>query len=159
MKLVHDRLYYTTPWEFPDIFLFTGNPIINKSGGIVMGRGAAKEVRDAYPGVDRVFGRMIQKDPTKHLLWAEVRSKSVVGWFKVKNHWMEEAKPELIQASTEVLADLATRHKKYQFHINFPGIGNGQLSVGVVLPILEQLPDNVRVYKIAPQLEEHEIPW
>lgn len=130
-----------------------------------MGRGAAREVRDTYPGLDRVFGDMIKMKPTAHLLWAEIQSTSVVdsnqyiGWFKVKHHWSHDADRSLIQASTDALAELARRKKEYRFHMNFPGIGNGHLSYGAVLPILQELPDNVRIYKIAPQLEEDHIPW
>lgn len=165
MKLIQDKLHYTVPWELPDVFLFTGNPIVNRSGGIVMGRGAAREVRDHYPGIDRVFGELITKQPTAHLLWAEIKSKSVVpsnqyiGWFKVKHHWSHDADRSLIQASTDALRELALRKKKFRFHMNFPGIGNGRLTYGSVLPILQELPDNVRIYKIAPQLEADEIPW
>lgn len=165
MKLIQDRLYYTVPWQLPEVFLFTGNPVVNRHGAIVMGRGAAREVRDAYPGVDKVFGDLIMKKPDAHLLWAALRPnypvpcEQYIGWFKVKHHWSHDADRSLIQESTDQLAELARRKKKLRFHMNFPGIGNGNLSYGTVLPILQELPDNVRIYKIAPQLEADEIPW
>lgn len=165
MKLIHDKLYYTVPWELPDVFLFTGNPAVKRNGAIVMGRGAAREVRDFYPGIDQVFGKLIQEKPAAHLLWATIGrdepipSEQHLGWFKVKDHWSHDARLDLIEDSAFFLGELARRKKKYRFHMNFPGIGNGKLKYFDVLSVLQELPDNVRLYKIAPQLEENEIPW
>ena len=69
MKLVHDKLYYTVGWTLPEVFLFTGNPVIKKNGAIVMGRGAAREIRDHYPGIDLSFGTILTKKPNANLAW------------------------------------------------------------------------------------------
>ena len=147
MKLIEGLLDYGKPWTLPDVYLFTGNGIIKKNGAIVMGRGAAKQVRDTYPGIDESFGAIIQRKPNANIVWVSLPNDQHLGWFKVKDHWIEPAKLELIQISTERLRVLATNKKKITFHMNYPGIGNGKLSIADVGIILSTLPDNVRIYK------------
>jgi hypothetical protein len=48
-------------------FLFTGNSTVKTNGALVMGRGAALEVRDLYPGVDHMLGRKIEPYHVKRL--------------------------------------------------------------------------------------------
>ena len=45
MKLIKGLLDYSKPWTIPNIYLFTGNPIVKANGAIVMGCGAARQVR------------------------------------------------------------------------------------------------------------------
>lgn len=147
MKLIHKLLDYSKPWTLPDVYLFTGNPIIKKDGAIVMGRGAAKQVRDTYPGIDQSFGMIIQRKPQTNLAWISLPNDMHLGWFKVKNHWAEQANELLIKDSTEILDRIANKHRDKTFHMNFPGIGNGKLGIDRVMPIIELLPDNVWIYK------------
>jgi hypothetical protein len=146
MQLKLGLLDYSKPWTLPDVYLFTGNPIKKKNGAIVMGRGAAKQVRDSYPGIDVVMGRMIK--PNMPLAWASVTNHQFIGWFQVKHHWRAEADVGLIERSAHALAEVAEKRPEITFHLNFPGVGNGGLGADQVLPIIENaLPDNVLVYK------------
>jgi len=159
MKLVHERLHYGPGWALPHLYLFTGNPIVTREGKLVMGRGAAKEVRNSYSGVDYAFGQILTQKPDANLTWVSLRENQFLGWFRVKDHWQEPAKIELIQASAEELTKAALAKKTYHFHMNFPGIGSGKLEYKDVLPVLQTLPDNVYLYREAPQLEIADIPW
>ena len=145
MKIVKGLLDYSTPWALPDIYLFTGNPVVNSRGGIVMGRGAARQVRDLYPGVDRELAqttgeniRLVLLAPRMHL-----------GWIKVKNHWNDIADLDLIERSFNILNKLASRDKMrdIKFHCNYPGIGYGKLSYESVNKRLSGLVDNIILYK------------
>jgi hypothetical protein len=147
MKLIKGLLNYREPWTLPDIYLFTGNPIRKRNGAIVMGRGAAQDVRDTYPGVDKVFGDKLKNRPLANLVWVTIRAKQHIGWFKVKNHWQNKANLELIEASVDDLNRIAFNNPNVTFHMNYPGIGNGHLDVNAVQPLLERLPNNVWVYK------------
>lgn len=147
MKLIEGLLDYGKPWTMPDVYLFTGNSTVKKNGAIVMGRGAARQVRDTYPGIDESFGLILKAKPLKHIAWTSLLNEQHIGWFKVKDHWAEAAKIELIQASTERLRVLATKKPNITFHMNYPGIGNGRLSIADVSIVLSLLPDNVRIYK------------
>lgn len=159
MKLIHERLNYAVQWKLPNMYLFTGNPVVKKNGAIVMGRGAAQQVRDTYPGIDRVFGDMITNNPNACVLWTQMQEKQYLGWFKVKDHWSHDASLALIESSAFVLENMAKNKPRWKFLMNFPGIGNGRLKYEDVLPALQRLPDNVHIYRIAPGLEIEDIPW
>lgn len=148
MKLVHRLLDYSRPWSLPHVALFTGNPIVKRNGAIVMGRGAAKQVRDTFPGIDRTFGAMIQRNPASNILWARLGNESrYIGWFKVKYHWELPAELALIAESAWELSELADRKPNMTFHMNYPGVGNGKLTEDEVITVLAPLPDNVVLYR------------
>ena len=147
MKLIRSLLDYSTPWELPNVYLFTGNGIIKQNGAIVMGRGAAKQVRDSYPGIDRAFGKLIRDNPDDYMLIHKMGSIQFLGWFKVKNHWQQPADLKLIELATAALSLHASDYPIHTFHMNFPGVGNGRLNDSAVLPIIETLPDNVWIYR------------
>jgi hypothetical protein len=147
MKLIRRLLDYSRDWQKPHMVLFTGNPVLKRNGAIVMGRGAAKQVRDTYEGIDQVFGAQIKAKPDASILWASLGPEKYIGWFKVKHHWQQPADLKLIQASCRELWKLATEHPEVTFHMNYPGIGNGKLDINSVAGMLDKLPDNVWVYQ------------
>lgn len=118
-----------------------------------MGRGAAKQVRDSYPGVDKAFGLVIEAKPDQVIQWVRLAghpddtSEQHIGWFKVKHHWRDNADPLLIETSVMRLTSIVKGYKQYTFRMNYPGIGNGKLDIQQVRPLLESLPDNVWIYR------------
>ena len=142
MRTIQHRLDYATRWSLPDVYLFTGNPVRNARGGVVMGRGAARQVRDAYPGLDLLI------KTHKPVTFVEVPGgdQQYIGWFQVKHHWRDPADLPLISASADMLASIAGTRQHVTFHLNAPGIGNGKLAWDDVLPVLQHLPDNVLIY-------------
>jgi len=152
MKLINNLLDYSQEPTLTDLFLFTGNTVVKKNGALVMGRGAAKEVRDSYPNIDKVFGKAITEHPTDNILWAPLTDPGhsapnrFIGWFKVKHHWADNAELALISASVKDLTSFAEKFPKYTFHMNYPGIGNGGLAIEDVANLLKDLPDNVYIY-------------
>lgn len=152
MKIIEGLLDYKTPWALPDVYLFTGNPITNGAGKLVMGRGAAQAVRDRYRGCDVAMATAVRGAKLRgcHLAWVSIEPRQAIGWFQVKHHWQEAAVPELIAASALELAALAGERPHLRFHLNAPGIGNGRLTWGDVEAVLACLPDNVLVYRGPP---------
>ena len=146
MKLINSLLDYSDPWEDPDVYLFTGNAVIKNNGAIVMGRGAARQVRNCYPGIDRAFGKHLMKEPDLNVLILGKANRQL-GWFKVKDHWKEPAKLSIISESVKKLTTIATENPELRFHMNYPGVGNGKLDVCAVAPLLQALPDNVLLYR------------
>ena len=159
MKIVKGNL-----WNSNDnLILVSTNSTLKKNGELVMGRGAAKEARDLKVGLPRMFGYQIQEQcgsggrygiilarrftssPDNNMEIAEINGK-YYGAFQVKYHWKDKADLELIYFSTQVLDKLMRVHFNLKCSMNFPGIGNGQLTYDEVYPIIEQLPDNVTVY-------------
>lgn len=154
MKLVHERIEYGLPWKVPDIYLFTGNPIVTKAGKLVMGRGAARTIRDAWPGVDERLAKAVT--PMSNLAWLYLKETQLLGWFQVKSHWMKDAELNLIYKAGQELNEVANRNPGFNFRLNFPGIGNGRRSPKDVLPVIqESMPaDNIFVHHLTYGLEE-----
>lgn len=135
-----------------DVFLITTNPIRRKDGAVVMGRGIAKEAATRFPELPFAFGKRL---PTKFSCGLIGRyDGQLVGYFMVKDHWNNPADPAIIQASVDSLIKQTTVRcmcgkceNDMRIDLNFPGIGNGKLKREDVLPIIEQLPDNVHVWE------------
>lgn len=166
------------------VYLFTGNCYLKANGALVMGRGAALQVRDAYPGIDKLLGRLIRQqcpgrvpnDPYRQygIVWINtspghlldpppmplrragraVPEKDMVirttplnrplGIFQVKYDFRSAADLDLIRWAASKLGYEARHAPDKEFHINYPGVGNGHLTRAAVEPIISpQLPDNV----------------
>ena len=147
MRLVKGMLDYAIAKDLSPVralLLFTGNSYIKRNGALVMGRGAALQVRDAYPGIDKDIGCQID-----HLaFYGLVTSKTVqpnIGAFQVKYSAFEAADLHLISESAALLRQYAEANA-FPIYMNFPGVGNGRLTREQVWPYIEPLPDNVFVY-------------
>lgn len=134
--------------------LFTGNASINQRGELIMGRGAAEEAKQLYPGCAIWFGAAVQNHKKAfpgvpyYLL---THPGYPVGVLQVKFHHDDLADLDLIRESCEVLRRHAATHDS-GIAVNFPGIGAGGLKRHVVLPLLEPLENS-------PNVEVWEYPW
>jgi hypothetical protein len=152
MILKEQLLDYSKAWSKPDVYMFTGNNTLKSGDVLVMGRGAAKQVRDAFPGVDAQIGEYIKQCMIKFrqgdygIIFANISPDQIVGAFQVKRYYSDDADLDIIRKSMKMLSFLALL-SDYTFHLNFPGIGAGRLQYDDVLPIIENLPDNVIVYR------------
>lgn len=144
-------LDYSKPKGEFDVLMFTGNPIIKRNGELVMGAGAAKQVRDTYNGIAGMFGFIRSTISSNNVAFIDYLiskdSSVTIGWFKVKDHWRQNAKLNIIERSVRELSKIAVENTDWTFHLNAPGIGNGQLTWEEVEPLVKQLPDNVIIYK------------
>lgn len=137
-------------FEEADLWLFTGNSYITRDGRLVMGKGIAKQVLDKFPGVDGYFGGIIPhlgKYGVERCMIPNVYPYQL-GVFQVKTNFKYAATPDLIRLSCQVLVGAHIRHHPNMVvHMNYPGIGNGRLSIETVRPIISILPDNVHVWR------------
>jgi len=150
MKIVNGLLDYSKPWKTPNLYLFTGNRYITAKGKLVMGRGAALQCRDTYPGVDKDLADKISKcelSPNYFIIFTQISKDQYLGAFQVKNNFADKAELEIIKRSTKMLTQYAIKKPHLNFHMNFPGIGYGGLPYELILPIVQELPDNVILYK------------
>lgn len=133
-----------------DYACITTNSMVKKDGRLVMGRGIAQQVRDSFPDIDLDFGKTIsmftKKLPKYNIIKCQTYKKFIA--FQVKYHWADKADLDLINNSCHTLVQLSEFEKGKTFFLNFPGIGNGQLSREEVLPIVEALPDNIVVWEM-----------
>jgi len=147
MRIVKHKLDYKTPWMLPDIYIFTANNTLKKNGALVMGAGAAKDCRDAYDGIDLKIGSKIKENVDYFLKLIDISSEQKIGVFQVKRHYSNNADINLIKKGAEILKELAEASPNNIFHMNFPGIGFGNLEYNDVLKVLKILPDNVLIYE------------
>lgn len=130
-----------------DIYLVTTNSYIRKDGALVMGRGAARQLASRFPTLPYELGKRITHLGEYNIgVITQTNDKQLsLGAFQVKYNFADAADLDLIQRSADQLHDLAVRDGRI-FHVNFPGIGNGRLKYDDVLPIMQDLPDNVCVW-------------
>jgi len=145
MILIKDKLIYPTFVKQNCVFLFTSNSIVKKDGTLVMGAGSAKDFKEVYTKAPKYFGGVVKDFPTipVHLVR---RDEGLVGSFKTKNHWKEPSTLEIVKTSVKMLKLHAETHPEWSIYLPFPGIGFGGLDIESVLPLLEELPDNVFVF-------------
>jgi len=143
VRITHCRIDYSEKPDRHTCLLFTGNAFVKKNGALVMGRGAAQQVRDAYPGADRWFGQRISQQGDVY--GVIINPINGFGIFQVKDHFSEDANLTLIATSARDLRVVAWTFPDILFRCNYPGIGNGKLSRDDVEPVLDaaNLPDNV----------------
>lgn len=135
-----------------DHFIITTNPIVRKDGACVMGRGIAKQFADRYPQGPYDLGKEIKAHhwlgfTPEYGIFGTYDGQAVF-YFMVKSHWREDAHPAIIRDSAKRVRISAVDHPESRYDLNFPGIGNGKLSREIVLPLIEDLPDNVHVWEL-----------
>jgi hypothetical protein len=141
----HVRKDIWADWDSVDHFIVTTNAIIKRNGGLVMGAGLAKQVRDKWRGVDIAFANAIKGTGQPEYYGCLVGSK--LGLFQVKVHFKDKASLKLISNSARDLAYIAEANPNKVYALNFPGIGNGKLDFAEVNDCIKViLPDNVWVY-------------
>jgi len=154
MRIINGNL-----WDSKDdIILVTANSYINSRGELVMGRGAALELKNKRKDLPYLFADGI-KNICGHLgrygiiyelilpAFGFVKARQVYGIFQVKYHFRANADLRLIKYSTFKLWELLNGVLfDKTVSINFPGIGYGHLKYEDVLPTIDYLDNNVTFY-------------
>jgi len=132
-----------------DNLIVTTNSYITQAGKLVMGRGAAKTLAMLVPDIASKFGKQIKHFSEYWLKDSGYVHKGITRlWaFQVKTHFKKPASIFLIRTTTMVLKRQAILHPDKEYHMNYPGIGNGQLKFEVVEPVVETLPNNVFIWR------------
>ena len=126
--------------------IVTTNSFLTSEMKLVMGRGAAWQLKMKVHGIDAIFGKMIHES-CGHLGRYGLIFHKRYGAAQVKYRFNERANLELIRSSMMMLESVANKERKKIFNINFPGIGNGMLKRHQVKSLLRDLPDNVHVWE------------
>ena len=93
-KLEYDRAEHDTN----NLYLFTGNSYVKRNGALVMGRGAALEVRDMYPGIDKLLGVHLIHLGLYGLCLCGTKHNNL-GVFQVKRNFADKAELDIIRYS------------------------------------------------------------
>ena len=122
-----------------DYRIITTNGDIKKDGSAVMGKGLALQAAQKYPDLPLRLGIQLKNDnkcyifPDMHIIT-----------FPTKYHWRENSNYKLIMEGIDFLKRFSY-NSGLTFVMPIPGTGNGNLHKGIVLSLLEILPDNVLV--------------
>lgn len=132
-----------------DLILVTTNSYIDAYGRLVMGRGAAKEIRFYHPKAPVHFGQLIMEGGVGHLgkygILLHNENKYWIGAFQTKYHFRDDSQTSLIAHSINLLNKYAVHFTRIL--VNYPGIGNGRLTKEQVEPLLTFMPRNVEVWE------------
>lgn len=148
MKIVRGNL-----WDTKDkVIIVTTNSYINAKGRLVMGRGAALECATRHPEIPKLLGEQVDAvcgHLGKYGAVAYWMDDKLIGAFQVKYHFKWKADLDLIKYSTEKWCGIINDYHNglSSVSMNFPGIGWGGLNEEDVLPIIEQLPDSVTIWR------------
>lgn len=145
MQLINEMLVYPEEVGKNQCYMFTANSTLTHNGELVMVADSALDFKKAYPNTPKGFGRRIMHLTQFNALFT-LQDEGVIGALQTKYHWKEESPLELVETSLEILKGAAHKNPDYTFHLPFPGIGKDGLSIEQVMPLVEKLPDNVRVY-------------
>ena len=156
MILEHGNMW--SVWQQTDLFCITTNSTLMGGNILVMGAGIAQQARDRFInyGLDMQLGQGIahlrQKDGSDFygLLISSRWPERKLAAFQVKYQWQEDARPQLIQLSTNMLREWAEAHPDKRVDLNMPGVGCGNLLLDNVLEIVQVLPDNVHIWTFKP---------
>lgn len=130
-----------------DAFCITTNSYIRNDGELVMGRGIAKVAKQTFEDLPKAFGEKIDHLETYGLIPSNRNEIDKFVAFQVKTHFRNQADLDLIGKSAEGLLQMAEKYPDKRFDLNFPGIGNGGRKQDEVMPIIEDLPKNVHVWR------------
>ena len=136
--------------ENVNLTLVTTCTVVKNNGALVMGAGAAKMMRDLFPGIDKEFGKILLDMFSYDYYGIIVTDRfkpNLLGTFQVKQHYKDQADLFLIKYSIIKLFDLVLGSPYKKINLNFPGIGLGGLNRHVIIPQLQLLPDNVQVWE------------
>ena len=146
-------------YELAGLFLVTTNGYVTQKGEIVMGRGAALQAKNRWPGLPKAFAYAAYKecDGQKsdgcyeyHLLVSPHWPERKIGAFQVKHSWSEDADLDLIAESVRALVEWCRDHPSKTVHLNYPGIGNGKRNINDIAPLLAKLPPEVHIWRYHP---------
>ena len=133
-------------FEASGFIVVTTNSFLTSKVELVMGKGAAYQLKLEVPGIDKTFGKMIQ-EKCGHLGRYGLIFNERYGAAQVKYRFNHKAELSLIRLSMAMLANMASKDRNSMYNVNYPGIGNGRLKKGDVYHLLEMLPQNVHVWE------------
>ena len=129
----------------PGIKIVTASSFLTSERKLFMGKGLARDLKIKAPGIDNIFGLMIL-ETCGHAGRYGFLNYERWGIFQVRYRFNDKADVELIAFGMEMVKDFA-QETNFIIHLEYPGIGEGELRKGEVEPIVATLPGNVYVWE------------
>jgi len=118
-------------WRADNMIGITTNGFVKSNGRAVMGAGIAKTIRNEIPNFDLDFGNRLTARGNVPFIFREWH----LFTFPVKHNWYEKADLDLIEQSSNFIAEKFDEGRP--IHLPRPGCGNGKLNWTDVRPVLE----------------------
>lgn len=134
--------YYCVPDK---TICITTNGFLKKNGEAVCGRGVAFQATQKIPGFAKMLGEYIKHYGNAPGYLRTEPDEYGVFIFPTKHNWWEKSSIDLILAGAHVLFEYASRASDCEYILPRPGCSNGKLLWEDVKPVIEFLPDNVKV--------------
>jgi hypothetical protein len=129
----------------------TTNGVVTKDGRLVMGAGLAKQARDRFPGIDRLWGDTTLRRGLSVTFWYPAR----LIQFPTKHDWRQSSDLDLIKTSALELARMTwglTSDVDPMSLVVLPrvGCGLGALKWEQVKPVIEPILADNRFVVLTP---------
>ena len=134
-------------YDVLDFVGITTNSILNKKGELIMGAGIAKTAKGICPELPSMFGSQIKDKGVEGGFYGLLLAGKYLA-FQTKRDWRDNSDIQDVIRSINMLKRCAEKYPDSKFGLPFPAINNGGLSVDLVRPLLDKLPDNVIVYHL-----------
>lgn len=133
-----------------DYIGFTSNSVLNKNNELIMGKGTASIIKDKFPNIPQELGSKIMllnnKNEYNLLFINQISEYPIIFALQTKINWKDTSDINLVIRSIDALSLHAYNNPDKRYAIPIPGIGEGGLSIDIVLQIIDSLPDNVDIY-------------
>lgn len=132
------------------IILITTNSTINKRGELVMGAGSAKQAKDRFPNLPKIWGKSVRgfRDLDYNIIITELENNIFIGALQTKRFWKDPSTKNLVAKSLQKLQEYAESNPTIQFHCVMPGIGKGKLDINKILPFTDLCPNNITFWQL-----------
>lgn len=116
----------------------TTNGVVKSNGELVMGAGIAKECKEKYPEIPKIWGGMVKECGNRVYMWDHWKLFS----FPTKYDWKHPSDIELIKKSCEQLLLIVNRQHINSVALPKPGCGNGGLNWNDVKKVVGAMLDD-----------------
>lgn len=132
------------------IIFITTNSVTNKKGDLVMGAGSAKQAKDRFPKLPKIWGKAVRqfRDLDYHIIITEIEDNIFVGALQTKRDWKASSPKNLVIKSLKKLQEYAKLNPTVNFHSVMPGINHGKLNIQEVKPYTDLCPDNITFWQL-----------
>jgi hypothetical protein len=129
----------------PGIKIVTASSFLTSERKLFMGKGLARDLKIKVPGIDQIFGSMILEN-CGHAGRYGLLVYERWGIFQVRYRFNDKPDLELIRFGIEQVREFA-EETNYIIHLEYPGIGEGELTKEEIGPLVDTLPGNVYVWE------------
>ena len=125
--------------------MFSAGSNLTPGGELVMDKSIKDKINRASPRFEKLFGQIIQDTCGDMGLYGLIFH-GQMGIFQT-GYKPRELNMNLFKFSMSKVSEKAKRNWFEIYNLDLSSIGNGNGEIGFLMPVLEMLPDNVRIWE------------